>query len=129
MNPPAPPPPPAVPPVVLDAVALGRLRELDPDGRHGVLPRVLTAFEVSLERMLGQLAAELDGGRAEAVGAIAHTLKSSAASVGALRLAQTCEQVERAARSSGGTAQRHDVERLIAEGRAALAAVQAMLRP
>jgi HPt (histidine-containing phosphotransfer) domain-containing protein len=121
-------PPPPVPPAEFDAAALGRLRELDPDGRNGVLPRVLAAFESSLARLLGQLVAERDAGQAAAAGAIAHTLRSSATSVGALRLASACEQVERAARQGGGTAQRHDVDHLIAEGQAALAAVQAMLR-
>jgi hypothetical protein len=115
-------------PVTLDAAALARLRELDPDGRHGVVQRVLVAFEASLARMLVQLQAEVDGGQAAVVGSVAHTLKSSAASVGALRLSQVCDEVERSARqSTGGAAQRHDVERLIAEGEAALAAVQAML--
>lgn len=118
--------------VTLDAAALARLRELDPDGRNGVVRRVLTAFESSLARMLAQLAAEVDGGNAAVVASVAHTLKSSSASVGALRLAATCEEVERRARESrdGGTAaQRHDVERLLAEGEAALAAVRAILYP
>ena len=46
--------------MTLDAAALARLRELDPEGRHGVLPRVLGAFEASLARMLAQLAGELE---------------------------------------------------------------------
>jgi HPt (histidine-containing phosphotransfer) domain-containing protein len=122
---------PPVPPVTLDATALGRLRELDPDGRNGVVRRVLGAFETSLVRQLAQLAqlaAEVDGGRAAVVGGIAHTLKSSSASVGALRLTAACDEVERRARESGGAAQRHDVERLLAEGEAALAAVRAILQ-
>ena len=118
--------------VTLDAAALARLRELDPDGRNGVVRRVLTAFESSLSRMLAQLAAEVDGGNAAVVASVAHTLKSSSASVGALRLAAACEEAERRARESrdaGTAAQRHDVERLLAEGEAALAAVRAMLYP
>lgn len=127
MNPTAPPVS-----VTLDAAALARLRELDPDGRNGVVRRVLTAFETSLTRMLAQLAAEVDGGNAAVVASVAHTLKSSSASVGAVRLASACEEAERRARESrdaGTAAQRHDVERLLAEGEAALAAVRAMLYP
>jgi hypothetical protein len=119
-------------PVTLDAAALARLRELDPDGRNGVVRRVLSAFETSLVRMLGQLTAEVEAANAGVVASIAHTLKSSSASVGALRLAAACEDVERrarAARDAGAAAQRHDVERLLAEGEAALAAVRAMLYP
>ena len=125
------PPPTPLPaePTSLDAAALARLRELDPEGRHGVLPRVLGAFEASLGRMLAQLAAELDSPQVAVVTSVAHTLKSSAASVGALRLSAACDEVERRLRGRGEPAQRHDVERLLAEGEAALAAVRAILRP
>jgi hypothetical protein len=118
-----------VEPVTLDATALARLRELDPEGRHGVLQRVLGAFEASLGRMLAQLAAELERPQTAVVASVAHTLKSSSASVGALRLAAACDEVERRTRGRGEPAQRHDVERLLAEGEAALAAVRAILRP
>lgn len=127
---PTPPPNPSpVEPVTLDAAALGRLRGLDPEGRHGVLPRVLGAFEASLGRMLTQLTAELESPQAPVVAGIAHTLKSASASVGALRLSAVCGEVERRLRGDGAPAQRHDVERLLAEGEAALAAVRAILRP
>ena len=122
------PPAPSAP-VPLDATALERLRLLDPEGRNGVVVRVLTAFEASLVRMLGQLAAQPDPGDALAVADIAHTLKSSSASVGALRLAAACSELEQRLRSHSAPAQRHDIERLIAEGEAALAAVRAMLHP
>lgn len=115
-------------PVTLDAATLARLRELDPQGRQGVVARVLAAFEASLTRMLEQLDAERDGGQAQVVGAVAHTLKSSAASVGALRLASACAEVERRVRTGGPTAQRHDIDWLLLEGEAALEAVRAMLR-
>lgn len=115
-------------PVTLDAATLARLRELDPQGRQGVVARVLAAFEASLTRMLEQLDAERDGGQAQVVGAVAHTLKSSAASVGALRLASACAEVERRVRAGGPTAQRHDIDWLLLEGEAALEAVRAMLR-
>lgn len=127
---PTPPPIPSpVEPVTLDGAALARLRELDPEGRHGVLARVLGAFEVSLGRMLAQLAAELESPQTNVVAGVAHTLKSSSASVGALRLSAACDEVERRLRGRGEPAQRHDVERLLAEGEAALAAVRTILRP
>lgn len=113
----------------LDAAALARLRELDPDGRHGVLARVLAAFETSLARMLVQLRAELDTGDAGVVAGVAHTLKSSSASVGALALAASCAAVERRLRSGAPGDLHDDVERLVTEGEAALRAVGAMLRP
>lgn len=124
--------PPDTPAPTLDAGALARLRELDPEGRHAVVQRVLTAFETSLTRMQAQLGAERDrGGDADAavVAGIAHTLKSGAASVGALELASTCAEIERRLR---GGEQQHlsaDIERLLAAGARALQAVASMLRP
>lgn len=116
----------------LDAVALARLRELDPDGRQAVVQRVLTAFETSLTRMLGQLRAE-QGRAATAdegvVAGIAHTLKSGAASVGALELAAVCAEVERRLRGGDRQQLSSDIERLLAAGARALQAVASMLRP
>ena len=119
----------ATPPAGLDPVALARLRELDPDGRHGVLPRVLKAFETSLVRMLVQLAAEREGGDAGVVSAIAHTLKSSSASVGATALARACAAVENRLRTAAAGSLDDDVDRLLVAGEEALAAARAMLQP
>lgn len=115
-------------PVQLDAAALARLKELDPDGRHGVVARVFKVFETSLTRMLVQLAAEREGGDPGVVGSVAHTLKSSSASVGALTLAQTCAEVERRLRTGGPGSLGGDIERLLRDGEDALAAVRAMLQ-
>jgi HPt (histidine-containing phosphotransfer) domain-containing protein len=116
-------------PVALDEAALGRLRELDPDGRHGVLVRVLGAFETSLARMLMQLTAERENGNAGVVSTVAHTLKSSSASVGALALSRACADVERRIRAQLPGDLQSDVDALLIAGEAALVAVRAMLRP
>lgn len=122
---PAPPDTAALP---FDAAALARLRELDPDGRHGVVERVFRAFEGSLERMIGQLQAQAVDGDAAVVASLAHTLKSSSASVGALALAKTCAEIEQRLRNDGPGSLGGDIERLLSDGAAALAAVKAMLR-
>ena len=111
-----------------DAAALARLRELDPDGRHGVLQRVMSAFEASLTRMLVQLEAEQVGGDAKVVASVAHTLKSSSASVGALALSQACAEVERRLRHDEPGSLAGDIERLRVEAESALETVKAMLR-
>jgi HPt (histidine-containing phosphotransfer) domain-containing protein len=121
------PPPPAAA-VRLDEATLERLRELDPDGRHGVVRRVLVSYEGLLQRLLAQIAGDPDAVSGATLASVAHTLKSSSASVGALRLAQACEEIERRARASAAAAQRHDVERLRAECEAARLAVAAMLQ-
>lgn len=112
----------------LDAQALSRLRELDPDGRMGVVNRVLTAFENSLQRMLGQLQALPAEGDPQLVANLAHTLKSSSASVGALALSALCADVEAKLRKGDTSAMHLDMSRLISEGQAALRAVGAILR-
>jgi HPt (histidine-containing phosphotransfer) domain-containing protein len=121
-------PPPLAPPGGLDSQALARLHELDPDGRHGVVQRVLQAFETSLTRMLLQLRAELGAGRPDTVATVAHTLKSSSASVGALALSRTCAEVEARLRGGDHAQLDRDITCLIAEGEAALQAAAAMLR-
>lgn len=113
----------------LDETALSRLRELDPDERHGVLKRVLAAFETSLNRVLGQLQDPLAGADAKLVAGLAHTLKSSSASVGALELSAACAQVEARLRAGQTAALCDDVDLLRRHGQAALEAVEAMLRP
>ena len=78
----------------LDPEALARLTELDPKGENQLLERVLRAFQTSAARLMPQLeAARLSGDRAT-VRLVAHTLKSSSASIGALELSQVCAQVE-----------------------------------
>lgn len=117
----------------LDRAALERLRELDPDGRLGVVQRVLAAFETSVARMVVQLQAEMPppgtDGNPQVVATIAHTLKSSSASVGALSLAAACAEVERRIRSGEPGELATEVRTLIAEGESALVAVRAMLHP
>jgi len=117
-------------PQSLDAAALERLRSLDPDGRHGVLRRVLATYEAALARQLDQLRAEAAAPSAAgsaALGTLAHTLKSSSASVGATALAAACAALELRLRQ-GALAQTHDVAELIALGEAAMASVRTMLR-
>jgi histidine phosphotransfer protein HptB len=112
----------------LDESALAQLRALDPDGHHGVLPRVLAAFETSLLRLQAQLVALNASTDTKAIGDIAHTLKSSSASVGALGLARLCAEAERAARA--GQVERLDAAMvgLRAESARVLRLVRAMLR-
>lgn len=115
-------------PARLDEAALAKLRELDPDGRRGVVTRVLTAFESSLVRWLGQLEAESGQINAAAVSSIAHTLKSSAGSVGAKDLALACADLERRLRSGEVLDVAAEAAHVVTLGHAALAAIRAMLR-
>lgn len=79
---------------VLDAEALARLAALDPSGAAGLVRRVLATYHQSLARLLEQL--QLARGEFDLQGQrhVAHTLKSSSASVGALALAALCAEAE-----------------------------------
>lgn len=122
------PTPPGAEPAQLDAQAIARLRELDPDGRHGVLGRVLQTYDGSLQRLMAQAADALSRGDAAAVGIAAHTLKSSSSSVGALELSRLCAELERSVRAGETQHLAVQVENLLSEGRRVLGAVRAMLR-
>ena len=89
--------PPAVPATVLslfDAEALDKLRALDPQGIHGLVGRVLKTFAESLDRHAEELRDARHAMDFSALRLVAHTLKSSAASVGALELARLSTDVE-----------------------------------
>jgi len=84
---------------VLDAAALGRLAELDPQGRGALVQRVLATYATSLERTRRELVLARQPAQPEALRHLSHTLKSSSASVGALALSALCAQVEQHVRS------------------------------
>lgn len=79
---------------VLDPEALERLAELDPTGKNRLVERVFQAFESSTQRLMPQLHAALSAGDHAGVRHVAHTLKSSSASIGAIKLSQLCAEIE-----------------------------------
>lgn len=87
-------------PSALDEGALSRLAELDPAGKNRLLARVLKAFEGATARLVPQLEAARAGNDLSGIRHVAHTLKSSSASIGALRLSGLCAEVEAMARDA-----------------------------
>jgi HPt (histidine-containing phosphotransfer) domain-containing protein len=79
---------------VLDEEALRRLSELDPTGANHLLERVFQAFEASALRLLPQMHEALRAADYQGVRHVVHTLKSSSASIGAVKLAQLCAEIE-----------------------------------
>lgn len=113
---------------VLDAAALARLQELDPGGKAGIVRRVMTTFDQSLASALQSLQKAQERGDAIEIRRLAHTLKSSSASVGALALSSACAEAEALARDQRSAELPAAVARLLREGHGALAAVRDMLR-
>ncbi len=111
----------------LDAASLQRLHELDPQGTNRVVERVLRAFEASLLRLLPQSVQALRDGDHEAVRHVAHTLKSSSASVGALELSRRCADIENRVRTQQHDGLAERVDALQSEGQRVLEAVRGLL--
>ncbi len=113
---------------VLDPAALARLTELDPNGENRLLARVLQAFQTSVARLRPQAdTARLSGDQA-GLRLVAHTLKSSSASIGAMQLSQLCAQIETTIRTANGADLDTQLDALGAELDAVLAAIEQLLK-
>lgn len=112
---------------MLDDTALARLRELDPDGSLGVVGRVLETFRMALGRDLDRLMQARDAGDLKTVGEVAHKVKSSSASVGALELSTLCAEIERRVRVGDTADIAPRVQALLVEAQRAQRAVAAAL--
>jgi histidine phosphotransfer protein HptB len=114
---------------VLDTQALARLQDLDPSGQAGLVARVLATYAQSLQRLLEQLHVARDAADAQAMRLIAHTLKSSSASVGALKLSALCAETEQRLRDGRPDGLVALLDELTAEGVRVLVAVQPPRHP
>ena len=113
---------------VLDAAALARLAELDPQGSAGLVQRVLTTYANALERSRQELLLLRQPLQHEPLRHLAHTLKSSSASVGALALSALCAQVEHHVRSQPSGDIGKLLDAMQAEMQRVASSVQTMLR-
>lgn len=112
---------------VLDPTALDKLRQLDPTGRSGILLRVLRTYEGSLQKLMAQFEAARGASDSGGIRHVAHTLRSSSASVGALALAARCAEVEGMIREGRTEALAPALEAMAAESARVTVAVRAML--
>jgi HPt (histidine-containing phosphotransfer) domain-containing protein len=114
---------------VLDPQALDRLRELDPSGRNNLLQRVLEAFTASVAKLSPQLAQARRDMDLKGIRHVAHTLKSSSASIGAVRLAPLCAEVETMVRESRCDDIEQRLDALAMEIENVLVAIRAQRKP
>lgn len=112
-------------PAVLDAATLAELRQLDPDGSQRLMPRLLEAFERSLDKLLPELDAAIAAGPdLDRVGRVAHTFKSACGNLAALQMAAQWRQLEQQCKEG-----RHEGIAAMAQSlRADLAVLLAALR-
>ena len=115
------------PETVLDSAALANLAQLDPTGANKLMQRVLNTYRSSMARLLAQLAQARAQPDPATMRLVAHTLKSSSASVGALALAALCGEAETALRESHLTGVPDLLDQLVAESARVDAAVLQLL--
>jgi HPt (histidine-containing phosphotransfer) domain-containing protein len=111
----------------LDADALEKLRSLDPHGHAGIVPRVLRTFDGSLAKLMRQFEKAREPQDLEVLRYVAHTLRSSSASVGALALSRCCGVVESRVQNGHTADMGPALDEMAAESARASAAVRAML--
>lgn len=111
----------------IDPATLARLYDLDPGGQAGIVLRVLRTYDGALASALAGIAAASDASDAGTLRLLTHTLKSSSASVGALRLAALCGESEAIAREGWSAELPPLCARLLDEGLRVQAALRHML--
>jgi len=112
---------------VLDPGSLAELRSLDPGGQGRLVERVLATYQTSMARLVEQMTRVRQDSDWDQVARVAHTLKSSSASVGALSLSSLCAEIERHLRQGDTAAAVPLLGRFDDEAARVAEAVRAML--
>jgi HPt (histidine-containing phosphotransfer) domain-containing protein len=110
--------------MAIDRKALNIIRALANDSAPDLLDQVLRIFFESAPELVGKLRAGLAANDKDAVRGAAHSLKSSSANLGALRLAELCQRLELAARTGDLGPDLPDIEEVEAEYELARAALE-----
>jgi two-component system sensor histidine kinase/response regulator len=80
--------------VSLDPGVLEGLRQLQVEGEPDVVNELIELFLDDVPLQLVALREAVEGGNADSVKRVAHTLKGSSVNMGAIRLAKVCEQLQ-----------------------------------
>lgn len=82
----------------IDQSVLERIRALERSGAPGLVARLAALYLQDAPNLIARMKQAVDGRDCEALRAAAHTLKSSSANVGAMKLHGLCRDLEAAAR-------------------------------
>jgi HPt (histidine-containing phosphotransfer) domain-containing protein len=113
-----------VPPDVLDVSVLHRLRALQGEGEPDIVADVAGVFLADVPGRLQQIRAAIEGGDQATAERLTHSLKSSAAMLGAKGLSRIASELESRARDGGvprGDPQVAELEEAFTRTREALA--------
>jgi len=86
---------------VLDARAVARIRSMESSGAFGLFERVVQFYLEGAPELLREISDSIQRGDYDTAGRAAHGLKSTSASVGAVRLSKICLEIETELRESG----------------------------
>jgi len=111
----------------LDAGVLGQIRAMERNGASELLRRLVRVYEKSSTELLAAGASALAQADAAALEQCLHTLKSSSASLGAVRLARSCAEIGALARRADLVAAQGRWPGLRAEHDEAVAALRAIV--
>ena len=112
----------------LDPEPLQKLRSLQRPNRPNILMRVVRSYLDDSVSVIDQLRDAVMSGDLETVYRLAHTWKSSSASVGAMTLSDLCKELEQRASKGGDESVLDLVTRVESETRRAGVALEAELR-
>ena len=86
-------------PVTLDMAVLESIRRMERNGSPGLMARLADLYQGNTATLLEQLRGAAKLGEREGLRTVAHTLKSSSANVGAVRIQSLCKELETMARA------------------------------
>jgi HPt (histidine-containing phosphotransfer) domain-containing protein len=124
---PCPAAPPQAASAAIDDSVIEGLRALDRKGGPSRLVRAVSRFLEVAPALAASVKAAADNGDAEALWRAAHSLKSSAAALGAQALSKRCAEIEARARDSGLAAALPLVPGLDDDLKAATAGLEALI--
>ncbi len=86
-------------PAVLDVAVLESIRKMQQNGSPRLMERLIDLYQRSASTLLEQLRGAANTGGNEGLRIAAHTLKSSSANIGAIRMQKLCKDLESIARA------------------------------
>jgi signal transduction histidine kinase/CheY-like chemotaxis protein len=110
---------------IIDERALADIRALAPG--EAFLKRVLGAYLESAPRLVEEICRDLGSGTTDTMHRAVHTLKSSSANVGAMKLSEICKDIEASVRAGDIESARSKLGRLQKEHEGAVRALRARL--
>ncbi len=122
------PAPPAAQARPINMAAINTLRSLDEDGSLGLVAELLTSFVESADTHLATLMQAVAEGNAKALGQTAHSMKSSAANLGAEGLSACYRELEKCGREARIDDARQHLERTRHEQQRAVSALRELLQ-